>query len=118
MSLPLVESLRHWHSQLSALRHVTTPLLPSPFLLLSPSTLQILLFSATFNEKVKRFAARVVPHANQVGVPPSSNRLRVSLNVLFNLQSSFYLAQFLYPISFSYSAFLYFLHFFLAPFQL
>ena len=30
-------------------------------------SLQILLFSATFNERVKRFALKIVPDANQVG---------------------------------------------------
>ena len=31
--------------------------------------LQILLFSATFNDKVKNFAMKVVPGANQAGDP-------------------------------------------------
>jgi len=41
------------------------------------SPLQILLFSATFNEKVKAFALRVVPDANQVFVPTSDLSLDV-----------------------------------------
>ena len=40
--------------------------------------LQILLFSATFNEKVKAFAMKVVPGANQVFVP----REQLSLDVI------------------------------------
>lgn len=40
--------------------------------------LQILLFSATFNEKVKAFAVKVVPGANQVFVP----REQLSLDVI------------------------------------
>lgn len=40
--------------------------------------LQILLFSATFNEKVKAFALKVVPGANQVFVP----REQLSLDVI------------------------------------
>jgi len=39
--------------------------------------LQILLFSATFNEKVKAFALRVVPDANQVFVPTTDLSLDV-----------------------------------------
>eukprot|EP00475_Leptophrys_vorax_P034325 TRINITY_DN5520_c0_g1_i1.p1 TRINITY_DN5520_c0_g1~~TRINITY_DN5520_c0_g1_i1.p1 ORF type:complete len:575 (-),score=34.59 TRINITY_DN5520_c0_g1_i1:469-2007(-) len=38
---------------------------------------QILLFSATFSEKVKRFAMRVVPNANQVFVPKEQLSLDV-----------------------------------------
>mmetsp|Transcript_7880 Transcript_7880/g.22505 ORF Transcript_7880/g.22505 Transcript_7880/m.22505 type:complete len:511 (+) Transcript_7880:262-1794(+) len=43
----------------------------------SPSC-QILLFSATFNERVKRFATKIVPTANQVFVPKE----KLSLDVI------------------------------------
>lgn len=39
--------------------------------------IQILLFSATFNEQVKRFAQKIVPGANQVFVPKESLSLDV-----------------------------------------
>ncbi len=40
--------------------------------------LQILLFSATFNERVKRFATKIVPGANEVFVPKE----KLSLDVI------------------------------------
>lgn len=39
--------------------------------------IQILLFSATFNERVKRFAQKIVPDANQVFVPKEDLSLDV-----------------------------------------
>ncbi|GJP51732.1 hypothetical protein CLOM_g10878 [Closterium sp. NIES-68] len=47
------------------------------FITKSNPTCQILLFSATFNERVKRFAQRVVPSANQVYVPKEQLSLDV-----------------------------------------
>ena len=44
----------------------------------SSPDLQILLFSATFNEPVKRFATKIVPNANQVFVPKE----KLSLDVI------------------------------------
>lgn len=38
---------------------------------------QILLFSATFNDRVKRFALKVVPNANEVFVPKEDLSLDV-----------------------------------------
>lgn len=40
-------------------------------------SLQLLLFSATFNEKIKNFAIRIAPRANQVFVPKESLSLDV-----------------------------------------
>ncbi len=40
-------------------------------------TLQLLMFSATFNEKIKNFAIRIAPRANQVFVPKESLSLDV-----------------------------------------
>ncbi|CAI7779445.1 unnamed protein product [Closterium sp. NIES-53] len=51
------------------------PRLPLP--VLPHFNAQILLFSATFNERVKRFAQRVVPSANQVYVPKEQLSLDV-----------------------------------------
>lgn len=41
-------------------------------------SLQVLLFSATFNERVKKFATKIVPGANEVFVPKE----KLSLDVI------------------------------------